>query len=176
MIVLMALSRMYLGRHFLADVLGGGLVGVAVLAAGVSLFAARWAPIPLLGENDLRLGVLAVAGLVGAPFLLFFLPGAELNAGRLLGLNLGYLVLAASGRLPSDQGTLRRRAARILLAVALAAGALLLMPGATPLSGWEWGGGLSELLAGAIPPFVMLTGTVLLGRKLGLYAPSPRRT
>jgi hypothetical protein len=38
------------------------------------------------------------------------------------------------------------------------------------LSGWEWGGGLGELLAGAIPPFVMLTGTVLLGRRLGLYS------
>jgi len=169
MIVLMAISRMYLGRHFLADVLGGGLVGVAVLACGVSLFAARWAPIPFLGDTDLRLGILAVAGLVGAPLLLFFLPGAELNAGRLLGLNLGYLTLAARGRLPSDQGTMTQRALRILLAVSLAAVGLRL-PGATPLSGWEWGGGLGELLAGAIPPFVMLTGTVLLGRRLGLYS------
>jgi membrane-associated phospholipid phosphatase len=173
MIVLMAISRMYLGRHFLADVLGGGLLGVIVLAGGLSLFAARWAPVPLLGDAELRLGILALVGLVGAPLLLFFLPGAELNAGRLLGLNLGYLLLAAGGRLPSDQGSMGRRALRILLAVALAAASLRLMPGATALSGWEWGGGLGELLAGAIPPFVMLTGTVLLGRRLGLYSPRP---
>ncbi len=171
-IVLMALSRMYLGRHFLGDVLGGGLVGVVVLAAGVSLFAARWAPIPLVGPEELRLGMLAFAGLVGAPLLFFLLPGAELNAGRLLGLNLGYVVLAAGGGLPGDAGSVLQRALRILLAVALVVITLALMPGTTPLSGWEWRGGLGELVAGALPPFVMLTGTVLLGRRLGLY-PSP---
>jgi membrane-associated phospholipid phosphatase len=170
MIVLMALSRMYLGRHFLGDVLGGGLLGVAVLAAGVSLFAARWAPIPLIGPADLRLGILALAGLVGAPLLLFLLPGAELNAGRLLGLNLGYMVLALGGGLPHDGGPMARRALRILLAVLLAGATLRLMPGGTPLSGFEWGGGLGQLLGGALPPFVMLTGTVLLGRRLGLYS------
>lgn len=171
-IVLMALSRMYLGRHFLGDVLGGGLVGVAVLAAGLSLFAVRWAPIPLVGPQELRLGILALAGLIGAPLLFFLLPGAELNAGRLLGLNLGYVVLVAAGGLPGDAGSMLQRALRILLAVGLAAITLGLMPGSTPLSGWEWGGGLGELLGGALPPFVMLTGTVLLGRRLGLY-PSP---
>lgn len=170
MIVLMALSRMYLGRHFLADVLGGGLLGVAVLAAGLSIFAARWAPIPLLGPDELRLGVLALVGLVGAPLVVFLLPGAELNAGRVLGLNLGYMVLALRGGLPADGGPWGRRALRIGLAILLAAAALRLMPGAIPLSGWEASGALGELLAGAVPPFIMLTGTVLLGRRLGLYA------
>jgi membrane-associated phospholipid phosphatase len=174
-IVLMPISRMYLGRHFLADVIGGGLIGVAVLAAGLSVFAARWAPIPLLGRADQRLSLLAMGSLVGSPLLLLFMPGGELNAGRLLGLNLAYLLLAAGGRLPSDQGSMGRRALRILLAVALAGMTLTFVPASTPLSGWEWGGGLGELLAGAIPPFVMLIGTVLLGRRLGLYpAVSPK--
>src|SRR5262249_30188901 len=34
-IILMPISRMYLGRHFLADIIGGGFIGVAVLAAGL---------------------------------------------------------------------------------------------------------------------------------------------
>lgn len=170
-IVLMALSRMYLGRHFLGDVLGGAVVGGAVLGVGLPLFAGRQALIPLLGSEELRFGALALAGLIGAPLLLFLLPGGELNAGRLLGLNLGYLVLAARGGLPQDEGPWSRRALRVLLGVVLG----LAMLGVTPgeLSGTERAGGLSDLLAGALPPFVMLTGTVLLGRRLGLYRPAP---
>ena len=167
-IVLMAFSRMYLGRHFLGDVLGGGALGVAVLAVGFSLFAARWAPMPLLGPAELRLGILTLAGLIGAPLLLFLLPGAERDAGRLLGLNLGYVVLSFRGGLPRDGGPWSHRAMRIALAVALAVVGLRLTPGAFPVAGGD-GGPLAELLVGAVPPFVMLTGTVLLGRRLGLY-------
>jgi len=130
LIVLMALSRMYLGRHFLGDVLGGGLVGVAVLGAGFVLFTGRWAPIPLVGADEFRFNLLALIGLVAAPLLLFLLPGAERDAGRLLGLNLGYLTLVLRGGLPRDGGSTGTRALRILLAVALAVAALRLTPGA----------------------------------------------
>jgi membrane-associated phospholipid phosphatase len=170
LIVLMALSRMYLGRHFLADVLGGGVVGVAVLGAGFVLFTGRWAPIPLVAPDEFRFSMLALIGLVGAPLLLFLLPGAERDAGRLLGLNLGYLLLVLRGGLPRDGGSTTTRALRILLAGALAAAALWLTPGA--LSGPSTSTGpLGELMVGAVPPFVMLTGTVLLGRRLSLYGP-----
>jgi membrane-associated phospholipid phosphatase len=170
LIVLMALSRMYLGRHFLGDVLGGGIVGAAVLGAGFVLFTGRWAPIPLVGRDEFRFSVLALAGLVGSPLLLFFLPGAERDAGRLLGLNLGYLVLVLRGGLPREGGSGSSRALRVLLGIVLATAALRLTPGALSVSG-ESNGPLRELLVGAVPPFVMLTGTVLLGRRLGLYGP-----
>ena len=97
---------------------------------------------------------------------------SNLLAGRLLGLNLAYLVVAMRG-LPREGGSLATRALRILLGIALAAVALRLTPGALPGSA-PTGGALGELLVGAVPPFVMLTGTVLLGRKLGWYGDRAR--
>jgi membrane-associated phospholipid phosphatase len=168
MVVLMALSRMYLGRHFLGDVLGGSVVGIAVLVLGFTWYTGRWAPVPLLGSQEFRFGILALVGLVGAPLILFLLPGAEQDAGRLLGLNLGYLTLALRGGLPADGGPWRARAMRIVLAIGLSAVALLVMSGVLPFSGRSMSP-LAQLLVGAVPPFVMLTGTVLLGGRLGFY-------
>jgi hypothetical protein len=174
MIVLMAISRMYLGRHFLGDVLGGGVVGIAVLVLGFGWYTGRWAPAPLLGSQEFRFGVLTLVGLVGAPLLLFLLPGGEQDAGRLLGLNLGYLVLAVRGGLPEDGGPWRMRGARVLLAIGLSVVALLAIPGTLPA--WrESKSPLNELLVGGVPPFIMLTGTVLIGRRLGLYRQGVRR-
>jgi len=63
--VLMALSRLHLGRHFLADVLGGLLAGIAAAALAWVFFRAADP-----ARKNARLAWLAVAGIVVALALL----------------------------------------------------------------------------------------------------------
>lgn len=91
MIILMPLSRMYLGRHFLADALAGFLLGAAFLALAYVGFVRPGTEGRLLGLSRLRLtldlrGLLPLLLLLLVPLLLLLLGpmvGAE-NAGRLL--------------------------------------------------------------------------------------------
>lgn len=92
-IALMALSRMYLGRHFLGDVLGGVLLGAIAAAVGFTLLK--------LGHLARGLGaherwpaerVLAIAIACAGATLVVGVPDAR-DAGRLLGLSLGILPL-----------------------------------------------------------------------------------
>ena len=84
-IALMAVSRMYLGRHFLGDVLGGVVIGAISLTIGWRVFR----HVPWL------LGVAAIAVAAG---LLAGLPPAY-DAGRLGGIALAAAVLARTDRL-----------------------------------------------------------------------------
>jgi membrane-associated phospholipid phosphatase len=117
-IALMALSRMYLGRHFPADVIGGLTVGVAGLAiAGVVLppnaagISTRTAGVRMALSVSLVF-VVALAALFGAGL------GAH-NAGRFCGL-LGAALLLMRTQ-PLDESA--RRATRM---VRLAAAIVLL--------------------------------------------------
>ncbi len=60
--LLMALSRMYLGRHFLADVLAGWLAGLAVAVLACWLFPR----VPAAARNRWRLAVIGVLALAWA--------------------------------------------------------------------------------------------------------------
>jgi membrane-associated phospholipid phosphatase len=86
MVLLMPLSRMYLGRHFLADVLGGILIGfIAVL---ILILIVRDGPTPRTGRaiTITRIAVLYVLPAAG----LAFLPSGPANeAAMLLGINTG---------------------------------------------------------------------------------------
>ena len=116
-IALMALSRMYLGRHFPADVIGGLVVGVAGLAiarlelppaaAGISTLTAgaRTA----LGVS--LLVVVALAALFGAGL------GAH-DAGRFCGL-VGAALLLMRTRALDDSVPLSTRMARMAVALVL---------------------------------------------------------
>lgn len=92
-IALMALSRLYLGRHFPGDVLGGVAVGLVTLLVGFRILH--------LGDLARELGarhpwpahrLMTVAAAVAATALLLGLPDAG-DAGRLLGIAAGVLVL-----------------------------------------------------------------------------------
>ena len=92
-IALMALSRMYLGRHFVGDVLGGIAVGLVVLLIGFVVLK--------LGElaRELRAHhsrpahrVMTVAAVLAGGALLVGLPDAG-DAGRVLGTATGVLLL-----------------------------------------------------------------------------------
>ena len=143
-ILLMALSRVYLGLHFLQDVAGGLVIGLLVLAAFLfwqQAFAERFGR-RILGRRLLMmviipvaLGVIYLLALVvrGAPDLntswAAYIPPADLNAHEgtvatiagLLGFGLGMILESSRVRFRAD-GPVWKRGARYLLGIAVAVG------------------------------------------------------
>jgi membrane-associated phospholipid phosphatase len=92
-IALMALSRMYLGRHFLGDVMGGVGVGLITLLVGFRVLELGHFAREMRAHHPWPAHrVMAVASVVAATALLVGLPDAG-DAGRLLGTAIGVLVL-----------------------------------------------------------------------------------
>jgi hypothetical protein len=163
----MGLSRMYLGRHFLADVLGGLAVGcvaafaTALLLRGPDGNTGRGrSPAPLLplASVPVVLGCLL-------PFVSLLDAG---YVGRLAGVAAAYGALLTRG-FPSDAGTRAQRSARVV-----APAVLLLLASraaATLLSavGWE-AGRLAVAFADAVVMLLTLVGGVAIARRLGWYA------
>ncbi len=161
--VLMPISRMYLGVHFLGDVLLGAVLGGLSIGAAHLLYTGRpWA----------RAHV--------AAWSLFFIPAALMVAGGdrfvpypLLGaaaaLPLGTLLVRRAGVRPRERGALGAAAARVALATACTATSGL------PL--WWMAGSLPPVylaLAGAAPMLVFVWGVPLMNQHLGLYRPASR--
>lgn len=164
--VLMGISRMYLGRHFLADVLGGLAVGWL----GTLLVAAWWRRLPTSGPVPAALWVppLLVVALVGA--VAGSIAGVGYNAvGDLLGALAVVAVLQWRGW-PHDDTGLPRRIARVACALAVGYSTTLAFTAAYAAGGWGEGHPVS--IAFAITGMVVgLLGSVALCRLLRLYPP-----
>jgi membrane-associated phospholipid phosphatase len=121
-VALMALSRMYLGRHFPLDVLGGLVVGVAALAlARLELSPAGVDVRTLKPGTKTALGVLLIVAVAIAA-----LSGAGLSAhdaGRFCGL-VGATLLLMRTRALDDSVPPVTRMARMAVALVLLGGAL----------------------------------------------------
>jgi hypothetical protein len=90
LIVLMPLSRMYLARHFLADVLGGFLLGTLILLAGFAPLVRSQVDLMFLSNyKSMPFIVYLLLPLVLNVFILF--PSNEL--GELFGLNVAIFCL-----------------------------------------------------------------------------------
>ncbi len=125
MISLMLLSRMYLGRHFLADVLGGLVVGGTIVVVTYPLFirptSRGWLldVVRLRLAADARTSTLLVCLLLMPLATLMLTPLVEPgDAGRLFGLGVASLLIVRRG-LPDDTGTFAKRVGRVLLGGAL---------------------------------------------------------
>jgi len=165
---LMALSRLYLGRHFLADVLGGFAIGFLVsLASFVFFRALDPADVPWPDRRAMRpLWLLCLALVVATPFA----PVLEGSyVGALVGLALSYAAILAHGA-PPDGGPPRRRVLRILLGIVLFAATFLATDALVRSAGR---GRVAAMLATAIVTTATLAGTVAASRRLGLYEPTP---
>ena len=92
-ITVMAVSRMYLGRHFLGDVIGGVLIGLASVSVGLGVLKLDHVARELRTHDPWPAHrVMTVAIVLTGAALLVGLPDAG-DAGRLLGTAIGVLFL-----------------------------------------------------------------------------------
>ena len=171
---LVAFTRLYLGVHFLADVLGGVLLGGLVLLAAWKLIGNDPGRERFFAAARARLGTALPAVLYH--FFLFVLPAllallslfSAMFAGFFVGMNAAFTLALRSG-LPDDKGSPAVRLARVLLGgllfwlLSLALGlALALVPA---VAGSAWG----SFLTAGLGTFLTVWGGIKLLLRLGLY-------
>ena len=116
----MPITRMYHGRHFLIDVLGGIVVGMFFVLffyfsvyksqAIRDTFTQKVAYFTLAPRTVLQLTYFLVL-----PFIVYWVTSKGTGAGILLGLNVGFLLITMRG-LPLEEGTFFQRVFRVLIA------------------------------------------------------------
>ena len=165
---------MYLGVHFLADILGGLVLGGLVLFVAWELIGGDTGRERFFAAARARLGAALPAILYY--FFLFVLPAllallslfSAMFAGFFVGLNAAFTLALRSG-LPADKGSPAIRLARVLLgclliwlsSLALSL-ALTLVPAA---AGSAWG----SFLTAGLGAFFSVWGGLQLMLRLGLY-------
>jgi membrane-associated phospholipid phosphatase len=164
----MGWSRMYLGRHFLGDVIGGA--GVAVIVAGIAVAGLTLARIQNVAKAPrvMRRLVLVAVGLA-ALALLIAMP-APYDAGRFLGFALGAALLVRLDDAATPVAPLARvrRVALASLFFVVAWWALIQVLPRLDLSA-----PVTALLRGAVPFALMLAGPLAAERLLGRQRPRP---
>ena len=161
-VALMALSRMYLGRHFPADVLGGIIVGISALALARLELSPDGAGISTLTAG--RKTALGVALIIAVALAALYDAGLSAHdAGRFCGLAGAVLLLLHRGALddfvPSATRVARVAVALVLLGVALWSSTWTIAtgPGLAVVS--------TMTISAALHASVLLVPALALGRK-----------
>ena len=167
-IPLMALARMYLGRHFVGDVLGGVAVGVIAATVGFLVLTLARLSNPKRANEAAGRAVIVAGGCALAALVSGF--GAY-DAGRFLGLAAGVMLLAYDESLAAgfahggaaDKSRLGVRAGRVALAAVVFA-AVWLGTNAALEAAEMLHTPAGAVLAGAIPAFALLPAPLYLER------------
>ncbi|MEL7181424.1 MAG: phosphatase PAP2 family protein [Pseudomonadota bacterium] len=160
--VMMAVSRMYLGRHFLADVIAGAFIGVAVVVYVMMLTRA-------FRENENQSSRTELVALTVLLLLWAILPIADLEAiGMVLGVSLP-MVMATYVGLPNDKAPLAKRALRVLLAFAVYFTITLFMD----LVG-VGKSVIGEMVIGLFSISLTLIATLAVSQRFGWFQRTPR--
>lgn len=171
--VLIPLSRLYLGRHFLADVLAGLLIGsIMLLLFYKGVFRnerLKGRLFEKMGRLELNLNaILLLAYCLLFPFLLLLVPGITTSAApALLGLNCGFLLLWLRG-LPAEGGTILRRLGRTGVAIFFYFGLSIILKNVTAFL-FPQQPGIVEFVRQALTIFLLIWGAAEASIKLGLY-------
>ncbi|MEW6366319.1 MAG: phosphatase PAP2 family protein [Acidobacteriota bacterium] len=177
-VAVMALSRMYLGVHFLADVLGGA-AAAALLVLAFQQLCARANMQSRLFDRSIVSHAFRLPNLLFASFMfiipLLLLPFYPARSGLFLGVNTGYLLVLRNG-LPVDSGSFPQRAARVLMGFSIFLVTSLLIRYAIVLFGIDDDAASVRFAAKALPTFMIVWAMVELCVRLGLYKrePAPR--
>lgn len=124
LMLLVPLSRIYLGVHFLADVIGGLVLGAIALAAFYFLFLKPDKLSNFENRNQYAIGAnVPTAILLAPPFLFMLILPQEIYVllAFMLGLGLGFLLLAQKG-LPIDEVSVGYKLARTVMGVVIFGG------------------------------------------------------
>ncbi len=183
-VLLMAFTRMYLGRHFLGDVIGGAFLGLLLLIAFSAFlrspvckaFFRKESFFPsarssnILSRSSLFPGIPFYTFMFIVPLLLTAsaLIGPDL-AGFLTGTNAAYLLIIRKG-LPSDAGSRGKRVSRVLVAVLNFAAAAFITAVAIDITGAAsfLGPNMIEFAEAFVPAFTVWVSVEICFR-LGLY-------
>lgn len=119
LMILIPLSRIYLGVHFLADVLGGITLGAIILAAFYRIVLKPQKLAAFLAKDHYTIGLNRMTAILLLPPFLF-MPILDLKIyvllAFMLGLGLGFLLVAQKG-LPDDAGTTTQIIGRLVVGV-----------------------------------------------------------
>lgn len=123
MIVAVALSRVYLGRHFVGDVLGGAILGLISLIVFTHFLKSSLINDFFKKENfELafkRQNLIFYCFMFVIPIIFIALSLVDANvAGLFLGMNVAYLLIIRRG-IPDDTGNIVQRSARVFIAFLL---------------------------------------------------------
>ena len=170
-IILMAISRMYLGRHFLADVTGSAIFGLIVIfilyyiyiifKLNEKLFDKELYIFKLKPKNLVLFSYLIILPLI----LLFF--QAKI-AGSLLAVNLSFYIISIKG-LPDDHGTIINRVFRVSISIILYFLIYIILKSLIKLSNINDDLLIIEFIRSFIPIFSATVLTYLICLKTKLY-------
>ena len=170
MIVMIAFSRMYLGVHFIADVLGGYVVGAVVLLGFWLAILRKDRLIPYLENGTLPFGLnIRTIFLLVSPFLLLFILPAKMMQlpGSLFGYGLGFCLLAQKG-FPEKGGNWKQAISRMVLAIVLYLGiSYALKQGLTAFNLQE--NTIVNFIRYAMEGFIFLWVAITLSIKFGWF-------
>jgi membrane-associated phospholipid phosphatase len=173
-VLFVAFSRMYLGRHFLGDILGGAALGLIIL-----VIFTRFLKSPLKDDffkkenfepafRQKNLSFYSVMFVIPVLLIALSLVSGEV-AGFFLGTNTAYLLIIRKG-LPEDTGDAGQRATRVFIALMLfGVSTLVLDAGFATVSTASYPGTtFIEFLKSFIPAFTIWV-SVSICMKLDLY-------
>ncbi|HOW16025.1 phosphatase PAP2 family protein [Methanosarcina sp.] len=173
-VLLMAFSRMYLGRHFLGDVIGGAVLGLILLLTFTSLLKSPLKDDFFKKENfELvfrQKNLFFYSAMFVVPVILFsmsFISGEA--AGFFLGTNAAYILIIKKG-LPEDSGSTEQRALRVLITLMIFGLSSLVLDTGFGIPGIAayFGITLIEFLKSFVPAFTIWV-SVNICMRLGLY-------
>jgi hypothetical protein len=113
-IILVPFARLYLGKHFFIDVLGGLFLGILVIIINYLINSNEKPNRIALNRKHVLVNFLDIIFLIMVPISVLLLTKSKF-AANLIGLNLGFMLIGFK-HFPIDKGTVLNRIARIGIA------------------------------------------------------------